>query len=122
MKPERVMEWAVEFIGCMDPELRNDSVIEAAFSHAENCRKELYAAYAERNAALHAVRMLAEKAAKDGCPHEATASCTVTNGREYGGETCVSCWKRWAGVDTANTAVSGGDTPYTGRAGSHKGE
>jgi hypothetical protein len=35
MKPEDVMDWAVEFIGCKDPELRNDGVIESAFRHAQ---------------------------------------------------------------------------------------
>ena len=35
------MEWAVGFIGCMDPELRNDGVIESAFVHAECLRSEL---------------------------------------------------------------------------------
>ena len=95
MTLERVMEWAVGFIGCMDPELRNDGVIEAAFSHAEWLRSQ-----------GAGVKRLTVKAAADGCPREAVAGCTLT--REYGGAECVACWKRWAVVDTVNAPPHAG--------------
>lgn len=31
------------------------------------------------------------------CPPSFAVICTVT--RDYGGDTCVRCWKRWAGLD-----------------------
>jgi hypothetical protein len=95
MKPERVMEWAVGFIGCMDPMLRNDGVIEAAFSHAEWLRSELTTLRRQAFDDRMALQRLAMKAAADGCPREAVAGCTLT--REYGKAECVACWKRGAG-------------------------
>ena len=42
MNQEKIMDWAVRFIGCMDPEIRNDGVIESAMMHADNVRKDLH--------------------------------------------------------------------------------
>ena len=68
--------------------------------NAANGRVEMSA----ESGATGALERLAMKAAADGCPREAVAGCTLT--REYGKAECVACWKRWAGIDTANARMS----------------
>lgn len=99
MDKEKVMAWAVDFVGCQDPDLHGDGVIEAAMHHAEVLREMLKEAREERNTALAMVAKLAKKAAQDGCPREAVQECQLTDGRLYGREQCVACWIKWSGLE-----------------------